>query len=56
MAKDDNKKVGGSRIIKCGCRNPGQDTLHGEGKRVGNAFAGPMGKVMYRCTVCKTER
>ena len=53
--KEQKKKAEGSRIIKCGCRNEGQDKLHGKGKRVGNAFMGLGSKVQYRCTVCLME-
>ena len=38
-------------IATCDCNHPGQDELHGKGKRVFN----PCVKG-YRCTVCKAVK
>ena len=39
-----------SVIRKCDCDNPGQDAIHGVGRRVHNPTAAV--PVSYRCTVC----
>jgi hypothetical protein len=43
-----------TRILRCGCKHPGQDALHGKGRRVHNDTSVRGGE--YRCTVCGTGR
>jgi hypothetical protein len=41
-------------ILPCKCKNEGQDSMYGIGKRVHNQC--PKKGNIWRCTVCKTER
>lgn len=41
------------KIVWCGCPHEYQDKKYGQGKRVHNLA---VKKLVYRCTVCKTER
>ena len=43
-----------TKIMPCTCTHPGQDRLHGAGRRVHNAFAKSPGG--WRCTVCGAEK
>lgn len=43
-------------IKTCTCQHPGQDEIHGKGKRVVNQTAKTTGtQKVYRCTVCGKE-
>lgn len=48
-----------AKVLKCSCRHPGQDAVHGDGNRVHN----PLGIVdarnkirAFRCTVCRDKK
>lgn len=43
-------------ILKCSCAHGSQDRLHGAGNRVHNPCKDSGGQIMWRCTVCKTEK
>jgi len=40
-------------IMRCDCKNEGQDALNGKGMRVHNKTSKER---TYRCTVCKSEK
>ena len=40
-----------TKILRCGCKHPGQDALHGPGQRVHNWAEKAK---QWRCTICKT--
>lgn len=49
--KVEPKKNHGSEILKCSCKHPGQDSLHGPSMRVcNNTLKG------YQCSVCLAYR
>lgn len=56
MTKIKSKKVL-SKIDKCVCKCPGQDLIHGEGRRVWNPRIMPKGLVFkgWTCTGCGTK-
>lgn len=52
-------------VLSCDCKSSRkgndravryQDTKYGKGKRVHNKAVGPNNTVVYRCTICGTER
>lgn len=44
-------------VLPCFCAHPGQDALHGAGKRVHNAvMVEKTAPPQYRCTVCERVR
>ena len=46
-----------SKILKCTCKHPGQDKLHGFQQRAHNQTkTAPNQPSVWRCTVCAKER
>lgn len=50
---ENRKYKGGTIVLPCDCKNAGQDSLHGNGRRVFNISQGT-GK--GSCTVCGKEK
>jgi hypothetical protein len=45
-----------AKILPCTCQHEYQDDTHGEAQRVHNPFKAVIGKVGYRCTVCRRTK
>ena len=45
-----------TKVLKCNCKNEGQDSLYGKGMRLHNLCKAVKGDGSYRCTVCGNEK
>ena len=45
-----------SKVLRCNCKNPEQDELHGYRMRVHNACIRAGDLWAYRCTSCRNEK